>query len=257
MKRNILSLAFAVLCAVVTLSSCLGNDNPKPEPLTPEQIRIRHIASCVYRFKISNPAERYYWERKTTNGQTQHVQIGLLLNDTKLYSVIKLDDPSKLPAVDESKGIYATGKLMDDTKKIIHRGSRPTEKKEDLDALDKKLYWVVSKHIAQLDEKTFVYRVPYYFTRGNEERGLTDAICVQLTKPEHIELLKWYASRLLLDIVAQSPTDPLMYVLSAKYSGLSPLLIADILYQDTEIFKDAYPFFYSTGWSIYSPKARP
>lgn len=60
MKRNILSLAFAVLCAVVTLSSCLGNDNPKPEPLTPEQLRIRHISNCIYRFKMGNPNERYY-----------------------------------------------------------------------------------------------------------------------------------------------------------------------------------------------------
>ena len=134
MKRNILSLAFAVLCAVVTLSSCLGNDNPKPEPLTPEQLRIRHISNCIYRFKMGNPNERYYWIREVKDGQVKHLQKALLRNDTKYYTVIKLDDPSKLPTVDESKGIYAAGKLMEDTKKIIHRGSRPTEKKEDLDA---------------------------------------------------------------------------------------------------------------------------
>jgi lipoprotein len=256
MKRNILSLAFAVLCAVVTLSSCLGNDNPKPEPLTPEQLRIRHISNCIYRFKMGNPNERYYWIREVKDGQVKHLQKALLRNDTKYYTVIKLDDPSKLPAVDESKGIYAAGKLMEDTKKIIHRGSRPTEKKEDLDALDKQLYWVVTKHTAVPDSKISVYRVPFYLTQANEERGLTDAICVRLAKPENIELLKWYSSRLLLDIVAQSPTDPLLYVVSAKYSGISPLLIADILYQDTEVFQDAYPYFYATGWSIYHPATR-
>jgi len=145
---------------------------------------------------------------------------------------------------------------MEDTKKIIHRGSRPTEKKEDLDALDKQLYWVVTKHTAVPDSKISVYRVPFYLTQANEERGLTDAICVRLAKPENIELLKWYSSRLLLDIVAQSPTDPLLYVVSAKYSGISPLLVADILYQDTEVFQDAYPYFYATGWSIYRPATR-
>ena len=119
-----------------------------PSPSPPSSYAYGTSVTASIASKWATPTSDTTGSVRSRTGQVKHLQKALLRNDTKYYTVIKLDDPSKLPAVDESKGIYAAGKLMEDTKKIIHRGSRPTEKKEDLDALDKQLYWVVTKHTA-------------------------------------------------------------------------------------------------------------
>ena len=70
-------------------------------------------------------------------------------------------------------------------------------------------------------------------------------------------MLKWYSDKLALDIVAQSSTNPLTYVVSTQYSKAHPLLVAEILFFDDLAFANAFPFFYSSGWSIYAPKDMP
>lgn len=253
MKKNILFLGLMALSATAFLPSCLGKgDTPTPRKLTLEERRIQHINIVAANFmRQSDSKTRHYWIYTKDGDKKKPLSIELSLDPKQSFTILEIKETVDIPAVDEAKGIVATGKLLDNSKALIHRGSKGTVER------DKTLYWAVTTPKAKFKKGIETRSIETYTTNQGENRWTTSAVVVQLKTADDLKVLKWYSEKLALDIVAQSPTNPLVYVVSAQYSKAHPLMVAEIFFFDDLAFANAFPFFHSSGWSIYAPKDMP
>lgn len=253
MKKNILFLGLTALSAIAFLPSCLGKgDTPTPRKLTLEERRIQHINIVAANFmRQSDSKTRHYWIYTKDGDKKKPLSVELSLDPKQSFTILEVKSAADKPAVDQSKGILETSKLLDDSKLIIHRGSKGTVER------DKNLYWAITTPKAKFKKEIEKRVIETYTTNQGEGRWLTSAVIVQLKTADDLKVLKWYSDKLALDIVAQSSTNPLTYVVSTQYSKAHPLLVAEILFFDDLAFANAFPFFYSPGWSIYAPKDMP
>ena len=140
MKKNILFLGLTALSAIAFLPSCLGKgDTPTPRKLTLEERRIQHINIVAANFmRQSDSKTRHYWIYTKDGDKKKPLSVELSLDPKQSFTILEVKSAADKPAVDQSKGILETSKLLDDSKLIIHRGSKGTVER------DKNLYWAIT-----------------------------------------------------------------------------------------------------------------